>query len=664
MSDFTFLEKEQVFGEHQLSVLKKYGVKAIQTDFSILLGGYNAIDNNHYGFYWLKNLINDEVVVVNYSGSLKHDADNIKNVASRPVLPMNDDIKNLIDKKGNLLFCRRSKQPNVLREVEYGFYPQMAVSDDMQKKLEKEYSISNLEYSGNSFTVDKNDWLTKDCDFSPLVIPEYIYEGKHYVRVINRSCCDFATLNDGRKVKRDDFVWLEVSPVKWLVDKETNLLVSEYLLFSNISYSYNKNDKNNFEATGIKWYLDNIFAKELTQMLQFNQPKHSETEESEKLQKEPNPYHLDFSKVSEEDIIKGVILSNVAVFLHGRSSDGKSSRVKQLDHDCTILYLRNATPDSLNGKSVYNENTGEMLDIPPTWYKKVVEKCEKEPDKIHIVFFDELTNALPSIQGMAFNIILDGEVNGIWKLPKNARIVAAGNDLDDSLAANEMAEPLFNRFAHVYINTTTNDWLKWAATESKNYTSLSYEPKENPMKIHPAIYAFIYYEKLYEHNILRTRFDGKKPNADPRKWEMASKVLYQTGKPEMLRALIGEVLTKKFIAFCNQKAISYNDIITKKWDIEAVADAHIGTSERYATTVSLAMQTKEEDLEIVRDFISWFGKGLLSMFDAIWTYNNPKRLETLNNLKLVKAKKAKQYLEAVNFFNQLDYMDNNQTPNL
>lgn len=37
MSDFTFLNKEQVFGKHQLSVLKKYGVKAIQTDFSILL---------------------------------------------------------------------------------------------------------------------------------------------------------------------------------------------------------------------------------------------------------------------------------------------------------------------------------------------------------------------------------------------------------------------------------------------------------------------------------------------------------------------------------------------------------------------------------------------------------------------------------------------------
>lgn len=98
MSDFTFLNKEQVFGEYQLSVLKKYGVKAIQTDFSILLGGYN-VDTKHYGFYWLKDLTDDEVAVVNYSGSLKHDVDNIKNIAARIVLPVNDDIKNYITGK-------------------------------------------------------------------------------------------------------------------------------------------------------------------------------------------------------------------------------------------------------------------------------------------------------------------------------------------------------------------------------------------------------------------------------------------------------------------------------------------------------------------------------------------------------------------------------------
>ena len=182
-----------------------------------------------------------------------------------------------------------------------------------------------------------------------------------------------------------------------------------------------------------------------------------------------NAYNFEFDEVSEEDIIKGAVQSGVAVFLHGKSSDGKSARVKQLDPDCEIIYLRNATPESLNGKSVYNQSTGEMIDVKPTWLKKLESKCNNEQDKVHIVFFDEITNALPSIQGMAFNIVLDREVNGKWKLPENARIVAAGNDLNDSLAANTLAEPLFNRFAHVYINTTIENWLKWAVTPEQDY---------------------------------------------------------------------------------------------------------------------------------------------------------------------------------------------------
>ena len=84
-----------------------------------------------------------------------------------------------------------------------------------------------------------------------------------------------------------------------------------------------------------------------------------------------NPYGFNFDNVTEEDIIKGAVESNVSVFLHGRSSEGKSARVKQLDPDCEIIYMRNATPDSLNGKSVYNAATGEMIDVPPTWYSKV-----------------------------------------------------------------------------------------------------------------------------------------------------------------------------------------------------------------------------------------------------------------------------------------------------
>ena len=241
-------------------------------------------------------------------------------------------------------------------------------------------------------------------------------------------------------------------------------------------------------------------------------------------------------------------------------------------------------------------------------YKKSVKKN---------LIFDELTNALPSIQGMAFNIILDGEVNGIWKLPENARIVAAGNDLDDSLAANEIAEPLFNRFAHVYIDTTVDDWLDWAMTPDKNYEALDYQRQENSFKIHPAIYAYIAYNEAISKYVLRTRYDGKKPNADPRKWEMASKVLYKTGKPEMLRALIGE------------------DFLNENYSEE---DLKMDTSKKYITIVNLSL-VDEENVEVIRDFVAKLGKELLATFYLLWTHGDETRLEKIAELKSEKTLK-------------------------
>ena len=81
---------------------------------------------------------------------------------------------------------------------------------------------------------------------------------------------------------------------------------------------------------------------------------------------------------------------------------------------------------------------------------------------------------------------------GRWRIPENARVAAAGNDLEDSLAANTMAEPLFNRFNHVYINTTVDDWLNWALTPNDSYERLDYKKEDisKQLKIHPAIWFY------------------------------------------------------------------------------------------------------------------------------------------------------------------------------
>ena len=632
--DLTLLSEGQIWGndsESQLEVIRKYGTKAAVTDLCILTGSsvcedtdYNIDEDKSLtgrtSWFWTRSDDGNNDVRAAEEDGIRHIKCRYKrHGAVRPAL------------QSSVIFSQispnRVRGYNETEEVEYGEYPQNAADSRMQSILEAEY-ILKAEYNrgmnktGRSYTFDSVKYDDYNTGFKPVTYEEYEFQGKKYIRIKANS--DFGDnefkLSNGVEYGNGDYVWVEVSPVKWLIDDRTGILISKKGLVSGIRFlDKNTNYKGDFDRTEMKEYLDRYMLRDLTQTVTFTRVQDMTPEEKAQFEEEQkqaerrrNPYGLKFGQVSEEEIIRGAIESGVAVFLHGPSSEGKSARVKQIDPTCEIIYLRNATPESLNGKSVYNESTGEMIVVPPTWLKKLQEKCEKEPDRLHVVFFDEITNALPSIQGIAFNIVLDREVNGIWKLPENARIVAAGNDMKDSLAANQLAEPLFNRFAHVYIKTTTEGWLKWASEHN----------------IHPAIYSYIAYKK---GETLRSKYDGKKPNADPRKWEMASKMLYATGCPEMLRALVGEDITREFVEFCKQQVITLDDVINGNYtdrDMQA-----LNTAERYATTMELA-RVDDDNLEKVRGLVTGLGAEFGAIFDALWTHGDESKLERLAEAKL------------------------------
>ncbi len=646
MSNFTFLTKGQIIGQNQLNFFEKYGTRCVATDFAILLGCSSSLyerNNKKYkvGTWWTKSNFNDfSAFAINECGKVQDQYVDIISIGGRPALSYSS-IKfssKIVRNKYNI------------KEVEYGEYPQTVVNEDYSRELEWAYNNRSLRITGKDYTTNSQYFIGSNKVFSPKTNTEYEYNGSKYIRFVGNQNCNGLVLPDDRKIQEGTAYWVRVEPIIWLVDEAKNVALAKKILFSGIQLKNQCYYKGDFDKTNIKMFMDNYFSKEIEPSKTYSQTssvdqnssleqtstfeqntsvKQAQDLEENNAVRKQNPYDFNFDEVSEEDIIKGAVESNVSVFLHGRSSEGKSARVKQLDPDCEIIYMSNATPDSLNGKSVYNAATGEMIDVPPTWYKKVKEKCEAEPNKIHIIFFDELTNALPSIQGMAFNIVLEGEVNGKWKLPSNARIVAAGNDIKDSLAANQMAEPMFNRFAHVYINTTVDSWLKWASTPKEKYERLDYK-EEMQATIHPAIYAYVAYKSYNFVNVLRTPYTGDKPNADPRKWEMASKVLYKTKQPEMLRALIGEDLTRDFTAFVSQQVICVEDVINHNYSSR---DLEMDISQKYATAVGLS-SVSDEHFEIVRDFMKQVGAEPTAVFETIWTHGDEKRLEHLLEVQM------------------------------
>ena len=616
MNELTLLTEDQV---KESEIFKKYGTKSAITDFAILLGGFVSFSDYYTSegnrledrccYYWTKTSTAAGDARAVYSGGAMDDrCVGRRNGAVRPALLSSSIIHSPNGVRGK----------SGVTEVEYGEYPQQVVGERLARTLEDEYQSRRLHRTGKTYTTDSREVEEYGKDFkAQQQHEEYEYNGKKYVRVIANLNDNPTVISNRERVSTGDTVWVEVEPIIWLIDEKKNLAVSKKGIVSGIRFYKSRDNWNgDFNNTEMNMFLQTYLKKDMvaTQVKEMTLEEKKEFEERQKeLEKRRNPYGLNFGQASEEDIIRGAIESGVAVFLHGASSEGKSARVKQIDPTCEIIYLRNASPESLNGKSVYNGATGEMIDVKPSWLKKIEEKCEREPDRYHIVFLDEITNALPSIQGIAFNIVLDREVNGIWKLPENARIVAAGNDMKDSLAANQLAEPLFNRFAHVYIKTTTESWLRWASDHN----------------IHPAIYSYIAYKN---GETLRSKYDGEKPNADPRKWEMASKMLYATGQPEMLRALVGEDITREFVGFCNQRVITLDDVISgsvTERDIQA-----LNTAERYATTFGLS-QSDDTNLEKVREFVVGMGTEFGAIFDALWTHGDETRLERIAEAKLV-----------------------------
>lgn len=108
---------------------------------------------------------------------------------------------------------------NGILEVEYGEYPQYVVSKKMSDDLEIEYTNGRLKTTGKVYKIGSREFT------------EYEYKGK---RLIRAKANDNGWLSSGRKFGKLDCFWVEVSPIKWLVDEEKNIALSKKVIFSGV----------------------------------------------------------------------------------------------------------------------------------------------------------------------------------------------------------------------------------------------------------------------------------------------------------------------------------------------------------------------------------------------------------------------------------------------
>jgi hypothetical protein len=176
---------------------------------------------------------------------------------------------------------------------------------------------------------------------------------------------------------------------------------------------------------------------------------------------------------------------------------------------------------------------------------------------------------------------------GTYVLPKGVSIVAAGNRETDKGVTYRMPAPLANRFLHLELKVSFDDWQEWAV---KN-------------KVSDQVVGYVGFAKqdLYD-------FDPKSSSrsfATPRSWSFVSDLLMDDDLSEstltdLVAGAIGDGLAVKFMAHRKvaKQMPNPSDILdgkVKKMDIKEI-------SAMYSLTISMCYELKDASEKKVKNW--------------------------------------------------------------
>ncbi len=240
--------------------------------------------------------------------------------------------------------------------------------------------------------------------------------------------------------------------------------------------------------------------------------------------------------------LEKLIESQIPVFVWGSPGIGKSSIIKQIATDKGLefvdLRLSLLDPTDLKGIPFFDKDNHEAVWASPNF-------LPKNPDSKGILFLDEINTAPPSVQASAYQLVLDRKV-GDYELPKGWSIVAAGNHESDRGVVYRMPPPLANRFVHLNMEVSFEDWKGWAYSNG----------------IDSSIIAFLHYDesKLFDFDPSK----NQKSFPTPRSWEYVHRVLASNIESTLLMEIIsGAVGSESATAF-----MSFRKVMSRLPDIE------------------------------------------------------------------------------------------------
>jgi MoxR-like ATPase len=224
--------------------------------------------------------------------------------------------------------------------------------------------------------------------------------------------------------------------------------------------------------------------------------------------------------------LTGLVPTRRPTYIWGPPGVGKSSVVRQVADALSrpVVDVRATLLDPVDLRGLPTVAGGRTTWCPPDFLPH---------DGEGLLFLDELAQAVPAVQTALLQLTLDRRL-GEYVLPDGWTVVAASNRAKDRAGTHRLISPLLNRFVHLDLEVSADDWQDWAVAAG----------------VAPEVRAFLRFRPA-----LLFQFEAAaNPRAfpTPRSWSFVSDVL--TATPAHLRqrvvaGCVGDGPAAEFVAF-------------------------------------------------------------------------------------------------------------------
>lgn len=265
---------EEVNGKNRLNVIKKRGAIAKPTYFACMLGakqwrrfanptGPSTVPRTNEGEYCTKNMYDTENVIAIGVPSLYNDVFDDGETVFIPKDERTAGIRLILELDSNNSIPTNGEDPkraeDGVLEVEYGYLPKRRVNYKEEEKLRKAEEKGKLIETPYEYTTDYRQIRE---DEGKEIIPNkrkvYEYKGKLYIK--QSFLCK---VTDGSAFARpyftDEEEFVEVLPVKWLVDLEAKKMITEDVVWGGVEFD------------NMEMFIDNYLSKEMFQIREKNE---------------------------------------------------------------------------------------------------------------------------------------------------------------------------------------------------------------------------------------------------------------------------------------------------------------------------------------------------------------------------------------------------------